>query len=47
MLFRSVWYGYRLRVRKREGAGYYRAFWEMLLNFNDEQISERLGKQFE
>jgi L-ascorbate metabolism protein UlaG (beta-lactamase superfamily) len=27
------WYGYRLRVRKRPGAGYYRAFWEMLLNF--------------
>lgn len=28
----DVWYGYRLRVTKREGAGYYRAFWEMLLN---------------
>jgi L-ascorbate metabolism protein UlaG (beta-lactamase superfamily) len=30
----DVWYGYRLRVTKREGAGYYRAFWEMLLNFD-------------
>ena len=42
----DVWYGYRLRVRKREGAGYYRAFWEMLLNFDDEQISERLAARF-
>lgn len=33
------WYGYRLRVHKREGAGYYRAFWEMLLNFDDEDTS--------
>jgi hypothetical protein len=33
-------------VRKREGAGYYRAFWEMLLNFDDEAISERLGAKF-
>ncbi len=42
----DVWYGYRLRVKKREGAGYYRAFWEMLLNFDDEQISERLAARF-
>lgn len=28
------WYGYRLEVRKREGAGYHRAFWEMLLSFD-------------
>ena len=42
----DVWYGYRLQVRKREGAGYYRAFWEMLLNFDDEAISERLGAKF-
>ncbi|MFN7134653.1 MAG: MBL fold metallo-hydrolase, partial [Myxococcales bacterium] len=27
----DCWYGYRLRVRKRDGAGYYRAFWELLL----------------
>jgi hypothetical protein len=37
------WYGYRLRVTKREGAGYYRAFWEMLLNFDDEAVSERIS----
>ena len=42
----DVWYGYRLHVRKRQGAGYYRAFWEMLLNFDDEQISERLAARF-
>ncbi len=28
----DVWYGYRLEVKKRDGAGYDRAFWEMLLN---------------
>ena len=37
------WYGYRLRVHKREGAGYYRAFWEMLLNFDDESLSARVA----
>ena len=42
----DVWYGYRLHVRKRQGAGYYRAFWEMLLNFDDEQLSERLAARF-
>lgn len=42
----DVWYGYRLQVRKREGAGYYRAFWEMLLNFDDEATSERLAARF-
>ncbi|MFO0601296.1 MAG: MBL fold metallo-hydrolase [Myxococcaceae bacterium] len=42
----DVWYGYRLRVKKREGAGYYRAFWEMLLNFDDVPTSERLAKQY-
>ena len=42
----DVWYGYRLHVRKREGAGYYRAFWEMLLNFDDEATSERLAARF-
>ncbi len=42
----DVWYGYRLTVRKREGAGYYRAFWEMLLNFDDEATSERLAARF-
>jgi L-ascorbate metabolism protein UlaG (beta-lactamase superfamily) len=42
----DVWYGYRLHVRKRVGAGYYRAFWEMLLNFDDEQTSERLAARF-
>lgn len=39
------WYGYRLSVRKREGAGYYRAFWEMLLNYDDEAISERVARE--
>lgn len=42
----DVWYGYRLHVRKREGAGYYRAFWEMLLNFDDGPVSERLAARF-
>jgi len=42
----DVWYGYRLRVKKREGAGYYRAFWEMLLNFDDVPTSERLAEKF-
>jgi L-ascorbate metabolism protein UlaG (beta-lactamase superfamily) len=42
----DVWYGYRLKVKKAPGAGYYRAFWEMLLNFDDEQLSERIGKEF-
>ena len=42
----DVWYGYRLKVRKRAGAGYYRAFWEMLLNFDDESTSERLAARF-
>jgi L-ascorbate metabolism protein UlaG (beta-lactamase superfamily) len=37
------WYGYRLRVRKRLGAGYYRAFWEMLLNFDDEALSQAIA----
>jgi L-ascorbate metabolism protein UlaG (beta-lactamase superfamily) len=37
------WYGYRLRVRKRPGAGYYRAFWEMLLNFDDEALSSEIA----
>lgn len=44
--FEDAWYGYRLRVRKREGAGYYRAFWEMLLNFDDEALSARLAARF-
>ncbi|MBL8954376.1 MAG: MBL fold metallo-hydrolase [Myxococcaceae bacterium] len=39
----DVWYGYRLKVHKREGAGYYRAFWEMLLNFDDGPLSARLS----
>ncbi|MBS1149311.1 MAG: Rieske (2Fe-2S) protein, partial [Myxococcaceae bacterium] len=42
----DVWYGYRLKVHKREGAGYYRAFWEMLLNFDAEALSEALGKKY-
>lgn len=42
----DVWYGYRLHVRKREGAGYYRAFWEMILNFDDVPTSERLAARF-
>ena len=33
----------KIEVKKRAGAGYYRAFWEMLLNFDDEAISERLA----
>ncbi len=39
----DVWYGYRLKVKKRPGAGYYRAFWEMLLNFDDGPLSARLS----
>lgn len=42
----DVWYGYRLKVRKRPGAGYYRAFWEMLLNFDAEALSARLAKKY-
>ena len=42
----DVWYGYRLKVRKGPGAGYYRGFWEMLLNFDDELLSERIAKEF-
>jgi L-ascorbate metabolism protein UlaG (beta-lactamase superfamily) len=42
----DVWYGYRLHVTKRPGAGYYRAFWEMLLNFDAELLSERLAKKY-
>ncbi len=42
----DAWYGYRLQVRKREGAGYYRAFWELLLNFDDVPTSERLAARF-
>lgn len=42
----DVWYGYRLKVHKREGAGYYRAFWEMLLNFDAEGLSESLAKKY-
>lgn len=41
----DVWYGYRLKVRKGPGAGYYRAFWEMLLNFDDELLSERIARE--
>jgi hypothetical protein len=33
-------------VRKRAGAGYYRAFWEMLLNFDAEALSARLAKKY-
>ncbi len=43
----DVWYGYRLEVHKREGAGYYRAFWEMLLNFDAEALSEELGRKYQ
>ncbi|WP_309890644.1 hypothetical protein [Archangium sp.] len=39
------WYGYRLRVRKGEGAGYYRPFWEMLLGVYDEDISAWVREQ--
>lgn len=42
----DVWYGYRLRVHKRAGAGYYRAFWEMLLNFDAEALSARLAAKY-
>jgi L-ascorbate metabolism protein UlaG (beta-lactamase superfamily) len=42
----DVWYGYRLHVHKRVGAGYYRAFWEMLLNFDADALSQRLGRKF-
>ncbi len=43
--FEDLWYGYRLRVRKRAGAGYYRAFWDMLLNWDDEATSADLATQ--
>ena len=42
----DVWYGYRLKVHKRAGAGYYRAFWEMLLNFDAESLSDSLAKKY-
>jgi len=38
----DVWYGYRLQVTKRDGTGYYRAFWDMLLGFDDQAISSQL-----
>ncbi|MBL9038031.1 MAG: MBL fold metallo-hydrolase [Archangium sp.] len=38
----DVWYGYRLRVSKAPGAGYYRAFWDALLTFDDDALSTRL-----
>lgn len=42
----DVWYGYRLHVHKRPGTGSFRVFWEMLLNFDDEPLSERLAARF-
>jgi L-ascorbate metabolism protein UlaG (beta-lactamase superfamily) len=33
LTWEDLWYGYRLRVSKREGSGYLRAFWEALLSF--------------
>lgn len=41
----DVWYGYRLRVRKKQGAGYFRAFWELLLNHDDQALSARLARE--
>jgi L-ascorbate metabolism protein UlaG (beta-lactamase superfamily) len=41
----DVWYGYRLKVHKRPGTGYHRAFWEMLLSFDAEALSQRLGQK--
>lgn len=42
----DVWYGYRLRVRQRPGAGYQPAFWEALLGFDDEAVSSALAARF-
>jgi len=42
----DAWYGYRLRVRKRPGAGYYRAFWELLLNADTEALSAEVRARF-
>lgn len=42
----DVWYGYRLRVKKRPGAGYYRAFWELLLNADTEALSAEVRARF-
>lgn len=42
----DTWYGYRLRVKKRPGAGYYRAFWELLLNADTEALSAELRARF-
>jgi L-ascorbate metabolism protein UlaG (beta-lactamase superfamily) len=42
----DVWYGYRLRVQKRPGAGYSRAFWELLLNADTEALSADVRARF-
>ncbi len=41
----DVWYGYRLRVKKRNET-YYRHFWELLLNYDAEELSRRLAERF-
>ncbi len=38
----DLWYGYRMRVTKRNDTGYFRGLWDMLLGFDDEAISSRL-----
>lgn len=40
----DVWYGYRLRVEKRPGSGYARAFWEMLLGVDPDLVRERRAR---
>ncbi len=34
LLWEDLWYGYRLRIRKRDGSPYFRVFWEALLELD-------------
>ncbi len=41
----DVWYGYRLHVKKRNDT-YYQHFWELLLNYDAEELSRSLAARF-
>jgi len=43
-LWEDIWYGYRMRVQKREGTPYYRAFWDALLFFDDFELKQILRR---
>jgi len=44
-VWEDIWYGYRMRVKKREGTPYYRAFWDALLFFDDFELKQALQKE--